>query len=74
MHCTANRLQQFVTFYLFPSLTHTLFQTLLPLHELYVLEEACACVFVHACLYMCKGVEQFKLFMISETTTGWKMS
>lgn len=61
-------MQRFVTFYLFPSLTHTLFQTLSPpdaLHELYVLEDACACVFVHACLYMCKGVEQLKLFMIS---------
>ncbi len=69
MHCTANRCSNsslFIASYL--THTHTLFQTLSPpdaLCELYVLEEACACVFVHACLYMWKGVEQLKLFMIS---------
>ncbi len=59
MHCTANRCSNsslFIASYL--THTHTLFQTLSPpdaLCELYVLEEACACVFVHACLYMWKG-------------------
>lgn len=67
MHCTANRCSNsslFISSYL----THTLFQTLSPpdaLHELWVLEEVCARVFVHACLYMWKGVERKELFMIS---------